>query len=419
MAQTTSLVFNGGVIPSPSPAPSGNGKAKLLKIGEITITEQGVQVTKKVICDPDSVTAVEPFMEVLTSAKLAELVEANSIIVLDDGDMQYLMANANITVEEGISVCTAVNFLGLSKENKAKVAYNCTRITDELTLQQVIEVGEPVETDFNLVSADSEDTAPETLIDKLEVVDNVRDPEDPTDEPLLSIETAVDGQGNRKVAINEDNLRTFVNNVSDSFDAIGNLQTTVSSQGKAIGNLQNGKKDKQQPKTFNGSATKTVKKVTQNENGEVTVVYEDIGNIGTVGMYDIMETEQSQTVGGGSVNLLYTVGSTLNKGAYLLNISLSVDPDGTVPTDKAVPCVIYVSINRSGGGVSTVSMFTNALTRVESSGGYELGMSVMLPVGVTNALSFGFNFEFEIGKLPKGTVVKFNANGVIIGNIKQ
>ena len=150
MAQTTSLVFNGGSIPSPAPAPSGSGKAKLLKIGEIDITEQGVQVTKKVICDPDSVTTVEPFMEVLTSAKLAELVESNSIIVLDDGDMQYLMANANITVEEGISVCTAVNFFGFSNENKAKVAYDCTRITDEHTLQQVVEVGEPVETNYKI-----------------------------------------------------------------------------------------------------------------------------------------------------------------------------------------------------------------------------------------------------------------------------
>lgn len=36
------------------------------------------------------------------------------------------------------------------------------------------------------------------------------------------------------------------------------------------------KKDKQDAVTFNGSATKTVKKITQNDNGEVTVEYEDI-----------------------------------------------------------------------------------------------------------------------------------------------
>lgn len=70
---------------------------------------------------------------------------------------------------------------------------------------------------------------------------------------------------------------SFVSNTLTSHgDAIGNLQTTVSNQGTAIGSLQNGKKDKQQPKSFNGSATKTVKKVTQNENGEIIVEYENI-----------------------------------------------------------------------------------------------------------------------------------------------
>lgn len=150
MAQTTSLVFNGGVIPSPSPVPAGSGKAKLLKIGEITVTEQEVQVTKKVICDPDSVTTVAPFMEVLTSARLAELISANSILVLDDGTVQYLRADATVVVEDGTAVCTSVNFLGLSLEHSAKVLYPCTRITDELTLQQVLEVGEPVETGFDM-----------------------------------------------------------------------------------------------------------------------------------------------------------------------------------------------------------------------------------------------------------------------------
>lgn len=73
------------------------------------------------------------------------------------------------------------------------------------------------------------------------------------------------------------NFLSYVSNSLTSHDeAIGNLQTTVSNQGTAIGNLQNGKKDKQDAVTFNGSATKTVKKITQNDNGEVTVEYEDI-----------------------------------------------------------------------------------------------------------------------------------------------
>lgn len=212
MAQTTSLVFNGGVIPSPSPAPSGSGKAKLLKIGEITVTEQEVQVTKKVICDPDSVTTVAPFMEVLTSARLAELISANNILVLDDGTMQYLMSDATVAVEDGTPVCTAVNFLGLSKESRAKVLYPCTRLIDELTLQQVIEVGEPVETGFDLVKAYPEDTEAGTLIDKLEIEDNS---EDPDWQPLLEVVPT-----DQKVAINEDNLREAILGINNSIDGI-------------------------------------------------------------------------------------------------------------------------------------------------------------------------------------------------------
>lgn len=212
MAQTTSLVFNGGVIPSPSPAPAGSGKAKLLKIGEITVTEQEVQVTKKVICDPDSITTVAPFMEVLTSARLAELISANSILVLDDGTVQYLMADATVVVEDGTSVCTSVSFLGLSLEDRAKVLYPCTRITDELTLQQVLEVGEPVETGFDLVKAYPEDTEAGTLIDKLTVEDTVQGPDDQT---LLEVV-----QGDQKVAINEDNLRNNIDNIYNSIDGI-------------------------------------------------------------------------------------------------------------------------------------------------------------------------------------------------------
>ena len=141
-------------------------------------------------------------------------------------------------------------------------------------------------------------------------------------------------------------------------------------------------------------------------------------NIGTFGIYAVSATEQSETVGSGSVNLVYTVGSALKVGVYLLTVNLRVDSGGTTPYDKAVPCFIHVDMNRSGGGVTPVSTFTNALTKEESSGNYELGMSVTLPVTITDATSFRFNFEFEIGKVPQGTVVKFNASGMLIGNIE-
>ena len=71
-----------------------------------------------------------------------------------------------------------------------------------------------------LVRADSADTDPKTLIDKLEVVDNVRDPEDPQDPPLLSLETTVDGHGNRKAGINEDNLQHVLRSLHDG---VGNI----------------------------------------------------------------------------------------------------------------------------------------------------------------------------------------------------
>lgn len=75
-----------------------------------------------------------------------------------------------------------------------------------------------------LVKADSADTEPGTLIDKLEVVDNVRDPQDA---PLLSLETTVDGQGNRKVGINEDNLqrviRSFYDDVGTIIDVLDDM----------------------------------------------------------------------------------------------------------------------------------------------------------------------------------------------------
>ena len=56
------------------------------------------------------------------------------------------------------------------------------------------------------------------------------------------------------------------------------------------------KKDKQDAVTYNGSATKTVKKVTQNENGEVTVEYEDIDLPQEVPNVDIVSPNNTITV---------------------------------------------------------------------------------------------------------------------------
>jgi hypothetical protein len=71
-----------------------------------------------------------------------------------------------------------------------------------------------------LVRADSADTDPKTLTEKLEIVDNVRDPDDPDDTPLLHLEVTVDGQGNRRVAINEDNLHDAIDELGNTLDRV-------------------------------------------------------------------------------------------------------------------------------------------------------------------------------------------------------
>lgn len=93
------------------------------------------------------------------------------------------------------------------------------------------------------------------------------------------------------------NFFSYVSNTLTSHDdAIGNLQTTVSNQGLTIENLQNSKKDKQDEVAFNGSATKTVKKISQNENGVVKVEYEDIDLPPEVPNVDIVSPNNTITV---------------------------------------------------------------------------------------------------------------------------
>ena len=66
-----------------------------------------------------------------------------------------------------------------------------------------------------------------------------------------------------------DDLTVIVNNHTTQ---IGQLQDDVEAVENALAN----KKDKQTAKTFNGAATKTVKKITQNADGEMDVEFEDI-----------------------------------------------------------------------------------------------------------------------------------------------
>lgn len=69
-----------------------------------------------------------------------------------------------------------------------------------------------------------------------------------------------------------DQVAQNTSDISDIKDDIEDINDDID----AINTALDGKKDKQTSKTFNGAATKTIKKITQNANGEMNVEFEDI-----------------------------------------------------------------------------------------------------------------------------------------------
>lgn len=97
----------------------------------------------------------------------------------------------------------------------------------------------------------------------------------------LSIQDTVDRIDEHDIVLT--GLATAVDDVKDDLDDLGDVVDNHTTQ---IGQLEDdvedietaltNKKDKQTASTFNGAAAKTVKKITQNANGEVNVEFEDI-----------------------------------------------------------------------------------------------------------------------------------------------
>lgn len=83
----------------------------------------------------------------------------------------------------------------------------------------------------------------------------------------LSIQDTID-----RVSHNEQYISTINGNIEDIEDDITGLDGRVANIEDSLPN----KKDKQSSLEFTGSATKTVKKITQNANGEMNVEFEDI-----------------------------------------------------------------------------------------------------------------------------------------------
>ena len=105
-------------------------------------------------------------------------------------------------------------------------------------------------------------------------------PTEGSSNPVTSdgIKKAIDVVNTDIVNLNQsvDDVKTDLNNLTDTVNnhttQIGELQTDVESIESSLAN----KKDKQTELNFNGSATKTIKSITQNTNGEINVEYEDI-----------------------------------------------------------------------------------------------------------------------------------------------
>ena len=100
----------------------------------------------------------------------------------------------------------------------------------------------------------------------------------------------------------------------------------IESANTSIADLDNKKKDKQNELNFNGSATKTVKKITQNANGELNVEFEDIYLPQEVPNVDITSKDSS-------VNITTSVDAETNTKTFDLsvdNITNIASSDGSI-----------------------------------------------------------------------------------------
>ena len=109
---------------------------------------------------------------------------------------------------------------------------------------------------------------------------------------------------------------------------IGGLQTDVESIESSLAN----KKDKQNELNFNGSATKTVKSITQDANGVINVEYENIDFVRGNSNVEIKSEDNS-------VNVVESTDSQTNTKTYDLSVADSIKSkikDITITNDTLV-----------------------------------------------------------------------------------
>ena len=97
----------------------------------------------------------------------------------------------------------------------------------------------------------------------------------------LSIKDTVDRVEHNEQEISnvKVDIENVTNNITNLTEVVNNHTTEISQITESVAGIEStltNKKDKQPTKSFNGSATKTIKNISQNANGELTVEFEDI-----------------------------------------------------------------------------------------------------------------------------------------------
>ena len=163
-----------------------------------------------------------------------------------------------------------------------------------------------------------------TIADGKWMQDNTLTPLNANDEQLgIYIDKVVEGL-NAEIA-DRSNLTEVVNNQTTE---IGHIQDAIHNVNSSLMD----KKGKQTVLTFDGSATKTVKKITQNANGELNVEFENIDLPQEVPNVEIKSKD-------GSVNVAESIDSQTNAKTFDLSVAYSIKPkikDITIINDTLV-----------------------------------------------------------------------------------
>lgn len=139
-------------------------------------------------------------------------------------------------------------------------------------------------------------------------------------------------QARQNIGAASEKLTEVVNNHTEKIEAntteIGQIKVDVAGIESSLSN----KKDKQPSKSFNGSSTKTIKNITQNDNGELTVEYEDIDLPQEVPNVEITSEDNS-------IDVVESTDSQTNTKTFDLSVTESVKSkikDITISNDTLV-----------------------------------------------------------------------------------